>query len=340
MSRSDIKKSKAIGQEIPPLMNNHEPVRILEDEDTGDRFLIYAAEDGIKAEFRFQSETLWMTQAQIADFFSKDQSNVSRHISNIFKEEELDEISNMQKMHIANSTKPIAIYSLDMVISIGYRVTQSKQATLLRKWSTGTLVKFATSGFVVDNQRLSHGDNYDRLKELREIIRDIRTSEANVYREIKSICSICQDYDGGSRQAREFFARVQNKLLWAVTSKTAPEIIIQRANSNDANMGLQTWPNQNIRKNDVTIAHNYLAVAEIKEKNRLTEMLLTYFEDRLDIGKLTTMLQAEAELDRFIKFNDRALLSGKGKAKRESADKHAHLQYEKFVELRRLKRIE
>jgi len=316
------------------------PVQILEDENTGDRFLIYQAEDGIKAEFRFQDETLWMTQAQIADFFNKDRSSITKHINNIFSEEELEENSNVQKVHIATSTKPVSIYSLDMVISVGYRVTKSKQATLLRKWSTSTLVKFATSGFIVDKQRLSQADNFDRLKELREIIRDIRASEANVYREIRSICAMCQDYDGGSKQARDFYARIQNKLLWAVASHTAPEIIYLRSNASEPNMGLQTWPNQNIRKADVTIAHNYLAEPEIREKNRLTVMLLDFFEDRADIGKLTLMSQAEAELDRFIEFNDRVVLRGKGKTKRTTADKHAHSEYEKFTELRRQSRLD
>ena len=266
-----------------------EPVQIVENESTGDQFLIYQAEDGVKAEFRFQDETLWMSQAQIAEFFGKDRSTIPKHINNILAEEELPEMSNVQKVHIATSTKPMSIYSLDMVISVGYRVTQSKQATLLRKWSTNTLVKFATSGFVVDKQRLSKADNFDRLKELREIIRDIRASEANLYREIRSICAMCQDYDGSSKQARDFYARIQNILLWAVASHTAPELIRLRADANEPNMGLQTWPNQNIRKADVIVAHNYLAETEIREKNRLTVMLLDFFEDRLDIGKLTLM---------------------------------------------------
>ncbi len=316
------------------------PVQIVEDENTGDRFLIYQAEDGIKAEFRFQDETLWMSQAQIASFFGKDRSSITKHINNIFAEGELPEMSNVQKVHIATSTKPLSIYSLDMVISVGYRVTQSKQATLLRKWSTSTLVKFATSGFVVDKQRLSQSAGFDRLKELREIIREIRASEANVYREIRAICAMCQDYDGSSKQAREFYARIHNKLLWAVASHTAPEIIHSRSNANESNMGLQIWPNQNIRKADVTVAHNYLSESEIREKNRLTVMLLDFFEDRVDIGKLTLMSEAESELDRFIEFNDRVVLHGKGKTKRIVADEHAHLEYEKFSELRRQRRLD
>jgi hypothetical protein len=241
--------------------SDHRPVQITEDEQTGDQFLLYIAEDGVRAEFRFQDQTLWMTQAQIAEFFGRDRSVITKHINNILVDLELSEESNVQKLHIARSTKPVSIYSLDMVISVGYRVTQSKQATLLRRWATTTLVKFATSGFVIDKKRLSQADNFDRLKELREIIRDIRSSEANVYREIRNICAMCLNYDGRSKQARSFYAAVQNKLLWAVTSQTAPEIIVSRADARKPNMGLETWPNANIRKADVTIAHNYLAEA-------------------------------------------------------------------------------
>ena len=316
-----------------------EPVHLVEDADTGDRVLIYSTDDGVIAEFRYLNEKPWMTQAQIADFFEKDRSTITKHIGNILSEGELTESGNVQKVHIANSTKPVAVYSLDMVISVGYRVTKSKQATLLRQWSNRISVQFATSGFVVDKKRLAHPDNYDRLKELRDIIRDIRSSEANVYREIRSICAMCQDYDGSSKQAREFYARIQNKLLWAITSHTAPEIIIARANANNDNMGLMTWPNENIRKADTIIAHNYLAEAEIKEKNRFTVMLLDFFEDRLELGKLTTMEMAENELDKFISFNDRAVLRGKGRASRVAANNHAGEQYKAFDKERRAKRL-
>jgi hypothetical protein len=330
---------EAATDHLSAAFSHRKPVEITEDEQTGDRFLLYIAEDGVRAEFRFQDETLWMTQAQIAEFFDKDRSVITKHINNILLDLELVEESNVQKVHIARSTKPVSIYSLDMVISVGYRVTQSRQATLLRRWATTTLVNFATSGFVVDKKRLSDSDNFDRLKELREIIRDIRASEANVYREIRGICAMCQDYDGSSKQARNFYAAVQNKLLWSVASQTAPEIIVSRADARQPNMGLQTWTNENIRKADVTIAHNYLSEAEIREKNRFTVMLLDFFEDRVDIGKLTTMAQAEAELDKFIQFNDRALLSGKGRMSRVKADKHAQLQYVAFAETRRKERL-
>ena len=333
--------SKVIGSEVESSMSQvgQEPVHLVEDEDTGDRFLIYSSEDGVKAEFRYQNEKPWMTQAQIAEFFEKDRSTITKHVNNILAEGELNESGNVQKVHIANSTKPVSIYSLDMVISVGYRVTQSKQATLLRQWSNKTSVQFATSGFVIDKKRLADPDNYDRVKELRDIIREIRASEANVYREIRSICAMCQDYDGSSRQARNFYATMQNKLLWATTSHTAAELVVGRADAKKLNMGLQTWPNENIRKADVTVAHNYLLEPEIEEKNRLTVMLLDFFEDRLKLGKLTTMAQADSELNKFIKFNDRALLDNKGRVSRAKANKIAEKQYETFAEERRIKRI-
>lgn len=331
-----LNRAQKIG---PPTVNN-KPVQITEDEDTGDRFLLYSSPDGLRAEFRFQNDTLWMTQAQIAEFFGKERSVITKHINNIFNDEELPQESNVQILHITGTPRPVSVYSLDVVISVGYRVTYSKQATLLRRWATTTLVNFATSGFVVDKKRLSQTENFDRLKELKEIIRDIRASEANVYREIRNICAMCQDYDGNSNQARDFYAATQNKLLWAVASKTAPEIIISRADSRQPNMGLRTWPNENIRKADVTIAHNYLAEKEIREKNRFTVMLLDFFEDRIDIGKLTTMAQAETELDKFIQFNDRPLLQGKGRVSRVKADKHAKLQFRGFSETRRQERLE
>lgn len=325
--------------EVELARGDAEPVQLVEDETTGDHLLIYATEHGTEVEFHYKGETLWMTQAQMSELFGRDVASISRHIRNILDDNELDESSNLQKVQIARSTKPITIYSLDMVISVGYRVS-SKQATMFRRWATDKLVQFATKGFVIDAPRLKGADNADRIKELREIIRDIRASEANVYREIRSICAMCSDYDGSSTSARTFYAAMQNKLLWATTSMTGPEIVKDRANSQDENMGLRTWPNQNIRKADTIVAHNYLGETEIRQKNRFTVMLLDFFEERLERQKLTTMAEAEAELDRFIRFNDRPLLRDKGSVSRSSANKHAEAQYKKFDNQRRAKRLE
>jgi hypothetical protein len=184
-------------------MSELEPVHLQEDEATGDRFLVYGTDSGPKVEIYYQGDELWMTQAQIADLYGRDVSTISRHISSILEEGELDE-SNLHKTQIASSTKPITLYGLDMVISVGYRVS-SKQATLFRRWATDKLVQFATKGFVVDATRLKSPDYRDRVAELREIIRDIRSDEANVYRELRSICAMCQDYDGTSDAWHEFY---------------------------------------------------------------------------------------------------------------------------------------
>lgn len=316
-----------------------EPVRLTGDNRTGDRILFYEGPDGPIAEFRYADRTLWMTQAQIADLFGRDQSVISRHINGVLADVELDGESNMQKMHITGIAKPTTLYSLDMIISVGYRVS-SKQATLFRRWATDKLVQFATKGFVIDQVRLRDEADQDRIRELRDIIRDIRASGANVFREVRKICSLCQDYDGRSQSARDFFAMMQNRLLWAVTSLTAPEIIIGRADAGADNMGLTNWPKSDIRKQDVIVAHNYLGKAEIREKNRLTVMLLDFFEDRLDQGRLTTMEEAAQKLVEFLKFNERPVLEHKGKVYRQDANRHAENQYELFTERRRALRQE
>lgn len=314
-----------------------EPVRLVEDAETGDRVLIYATDGGANVEFRFRDKALWMTQEQISLLFGRERSVITKHINNVFSDGELDEESNVQKMHITRPGRPVTIYSLDTIISVGYRVS-SKQATLFRKWATATLVRFATKGFVVDVQRLKDPGAQDHIDELREIIRDIRASEANVYREVRTLCSLCQDYDASTRQARDFFAMMQNKMLYSVASMTAPEIVRDRADAAQPNMGLQTWPRQAIRKADVTVAHNYLGEAEIEEKNRLTVMLLDFFEDRLKMNRLTTMAEAAAQLDDFLKFNMRPILVGKGPVSRSDADRAAHAQYAIFdTERRRLR---
>lgn len=309
------------------------PVKLEEDGSTGDLLLIYENKLGANVEFNYSEETLWMTQAQIAELFGKDQTTISRHINNIISDGELDEMTFMQKAH-KSMGRPLTIYNLDMIISVGYRVS-SKQATVFRRWATDKLVQFATKGFVVDAARLKNGEHYDHLKELRETIRDIRASEANVYREVRTICSMCQDYDASSAATRIMYATIQNKLLWASVNHTAPEIIVNRADAKAENMGLTNWPRENIRKSDTTIAHNYLGEAEVKTKNRLTNMLLDFFESRVEQGKLTTMAQAEAETNRFIQFNEFPLLTNKGSVKRRDADRYAHSQYKLFDTTRR-----
>ncbi|KPN64704.1 Uncharacterized conserved protein [Aliiroseovarius crassostreae] len=313
-----------------------EPIRLVEDEGTGDRFLVFGTDKGIQLDIRFEGETLWMTQAQIAELFGRDQSVISRHIINVFEEGELDEQTSMQKMH-RSLGRPATIYNLDLVISVGYRVS-SAQATLFRRWATGILVQYAKKGFVVDARRLKDPENTDRLKELREIIRDIRSDEANVYRELKQICAMCSDYEAGSAKWVEFYKNTQAKLINAVVSHTPAEVIMDRADADHPNMGLTHWTHDNIRKSDVTVSKNYLAEAELKELNRLTTILLDIFEDQVDLGRLVSMDDAEVLLVNQLKNLGRVVLRGGGSVSKQSADAHAHREYAKYKEVKKLAR--
>lgn len=293
-----------------------------------DRMLVYGTAEGVRIDIRYSGENLWLTQAQMADLFGINISGVSRHVAAIVESGELSEEGNLQKMQISG-TKPSILYSLDFVISVGYRVN-SKQATQFRIWATERLRELLLKAFSIDVERLKHPGERDHLKELKETIREIRASEANVYREVRTICAMCQDYNPESKAWRNFYAGMQNKLLWAVTTKTGPEIIIERADAKAEDMGLTSWVNENIRKTDVTIANNYLVGTEIREKNRLTTMLLDFFEDQVDIGKLVTMAEAEMKMDDFIKLAGRPLLTHLGSVKREKADAHAERQFDLY----------
>lgn len=301
-----------------------EPVHLVEDAETGEQFLIYGTNKGVRVELRYDGDTLWMTQAQMAELFGVDRTAVTKHLANIYDEGELEagatcaKIAQVRKEGSRDVVRQVEHYSLDAVISVGYRVG-SKQGTLFRKWATEKLVQFATKGFVVDAERLKQPDAHDRVAELRDVIRDIRSDEANVYREIRRICAMCQDYDPKSSVWVRFFAQTQAKLMWAVTSNTPSEVIMSRANAEHTNMGLRAWPQDEIRKADAEVAKNYLAEPEIRELNRLTTILLDIFDDQLSIGRLTTMAQAEQLLDQQLKSLNRSVLTHGGAVKTENA---------------------
>jgi hypothetical protein len=323
--------------------NENEPVHLVEDGETGGRFLVYGTDKGLRLDIRYEGETLWMTQAQIAQIFGVDRSVVTKHIANVYAEGELDaettsaKIAQVRQEGSRKVERQIEHYNLDAVISVGYRVS-SAQATVFRRWATGILVQFAKKGFVIDAPRLKQPENVDRIAELREIIRDIRSDEANVYRELRSICAMCQDYDGTTETAREFYQRTQAKLVYAVTAHTPAKIVATRANHESENMGLQTWQNDNIRKTDVVVSKNYLAESEIKELNRLTTILLDIFEDQLDVGRIVVMLDAQTLLDKQLRQLGRTILRSGGSVKASDAKRVAEAQYEKFDRRRKLER--
>lgn len=320
-----------------------EAVRLSQDAETGDRFLIYGTDRGINLELRYTGETLWATQDQMAEIFGVNVPSISRHLKNIFAEGELDPAATVSKIErVAREgqrqvRRSIDVYNLNAVISVGYRVG-SRQGTMFRIWATETLVQFATKGFVVDVERLKNPDEHDRVRELREIIRDIRSDEANVYREVRRICAMCQDYDEKSTSWREFYARMQAKLMWAITSHTPAMILVERADAAAENMGLRTWSKDAVRQQDALTAKNYLGEPEIRELNRVTTILLDIFEDQLDIGKLKTMTEVEETLDRQLKSLNRPVLTHGGSVKSSAAERHAKDQYRLYDEMRRAAR--
>jgi hypothetical protein len=312
-------------------LSDSEPVHLQMDEATGGRFLIYGSDSGVHVEVHYSGDELWMTQAQIADLYGRDVSVISRHINRIVADEELGTGTYLHDMQISTGGRPVALYSLDMVIAVGFKVSSPKAAQF-RRWATDKLIQFATKGFVIDAVRLKSPDYRDRVAELREIIRDIRSDEANVYRELRAICAMCQDYDGKSDVWHEFYRNTQAKLVYAVCSQTPAEVLKSRADARLPDMGLQTWPNANIRKADVTTSKNYLGDAEIKELNRLTTILLDIFEDQMDIGRLKTMAEASLLLDSQLGSLGRAVLRTGGRVAMTIAKAHAEREYDKFKE--------
>lgn len=318
------------------------PVELVEHGDTGDRFLIYSADHGVKVELQVLGDTFWATQAQMAVMFGIDVRTVSYHLTNIVNEKELLPEAVIQESWItaADGKKyRTNTYSLDAVIAVGYRVS-SKLGTMFRIWATEKLSQYLTKGFVIDSRRLKEPGNSDRISELREIIRDIRAAEANVYAELKRICAMCRDYDPHSDAAHTFYGHMQAKLYWAVVSHTPAEVLSSRADATKPNMGLQSWPNENIRQADAITAKNYLADTELRELNRLTTILLDIFEDQLEQGRLTMMAEASALLDRQLKSLNRSVLSHGGRVRSEAAKERAKIEYRKFDKQRRQERIE
>ena len=319
---------QATSIEQPVTDAGSQQVRLVED-DTGHRVLIYATGKGINVDLRFEGDTFWTSQAQMADMFGIDRTVVGRHIANVFKEGELPEEGNVHKMHLP-STKPTKLYALNVMISVGYRV-ESKLGTMFRIWATDKLFQILTKGFLIDKERLANQGEPDALDELREIAREIRTSIRNSYREVLRLCTLCADYDGKSDAARAFFMEMENKLLWAAARKTAPQLILERCDAGKPELGLTHFAGRRgPTKRDVVIGNNYLAEGEARTKNRITEMWLTYVEEQLDQGRLPTMEAVREKLIGFIRFNQWPLPTTKGRLTHEDADRQALEQLEEL----------
>ncbi|MBS1737897.1 MAG: virulence RhuM family protein [Bacteroidetes bacterium] len=300
-------------------------------------FIFYHGEDGAThVQVVLGKDSVWATQTGMAGIFGIDRSGITKHIKNIFDDGELIQESNVQILHIANSDKPVTIYSLDVIIAVGYRVNSYK-ATKFRIWATKILREYLIKGFVLDDERLKQGNRLfgkDYFKELLERIREIRASERMFYEKVTDLYATSVDYDKTDPDTHKFFAKVQNKLEYAVTGKTSAEIIRTRADATLPHMGLKTWKNAKrdgkIQKSDTTIAKNYLREEEIKELNRLVNMYLDYAEGLVEKHKLMTMTDWSNRLDAFLRFNEYKILDNSGSISKAIADSFAEGEYAKF----------
>lgn len=301
--------------------------------------VLYQNETGSKIiEVLYDSEDFWLTQKTMSELFSVKVNTINYHLKEIFNSGELKENSVIRKIRItANDGKKYntSFYSLDAIIAVGYRVN-SFEATQFRKWATNTLKEYIKKGFVVNTELLKNGPKFgkDYFDELLLKIKEIRASERRFYQKITDIYKECSyDYDKNSETTIEFYKNVQNKLHFAITGMTAPEIIYDRVSSKKDNMGLQTWknaPKGKILESDVVVAKNYLDKEEITELNNLVSMYLDYAERQVKLGHIISMKEWKEKLELFLKLNEYNILKDNGKIKREIADSLALSEYEKY----------
>lgn len=301
------------------------------------QFLVYQAEDGkLKLDVRFEDESVWLSQALMAELFQKDVRTISEHIQNIYEERELVPEATIRKFRIVRMegkrqvARMVDFYNLDMIISVGYRV-KSHVATRFRIWATQQLTEFIKKGFLLDDERLKNPDQpFDYFEELERRIQDIRTSERRFYQKITDIYATSIDYDPTMDISIEFFKTVQNKMHWAITGQTAAEIIHVRADAHKPNMGLTNYRGAKVRKQDVTIAKNYLDGDELAALNNLVEQYLIFAQGQAMRRIPMYMSGWIKKLDSFMTLNDRDILTHAGKITHEMAKELAEGEYEKF----------
>jgi len=297
--------------------------------------ILYQTEDGhTKIEVRLEDETVWLSQQLMTDLFQTTKQNISLHLKNVFEEGELPE-KRVVKEYLTTAADGknyrTKFYNLEAIVAVGYRV-KSHRGTQFRKWATERLNEYIVKGFTMDDERLKQVNNIgaDYFDEMLERIRDIRSSEKRFYQKIRDIYKLAADYDPNAEETLEFFSIVQNKLHFAVSGKTAAEIISERADTSKPNMGLTSWKGAKVRRGDVTIAKNYLNHNEIEHLNRIVEMYLNYAEDQAKRRRQVFMRDWRKKLDAFLQFNERDILTNAGKVTKEVADKLALDQYETF----------
>lgn len=304
--------------------------------------LFYQGEDGVgRIEVRLEGGTVWLNQGHLAELYQTTVPNVSTHIKNIYDEDELDEKATVKEYLIVREEgdrrvrRKVRFYNLDLILAIGYRV-HSHRGTQFRRWATENLRQYLIKGFVMDDQRLKDGRNIgaDYFDELLERIRDIRASEKRFYQKIRDIYKLSIDYDSKAEATKEFFKIVQNKLHWAITGRTAAELIVDRVDASKPNMGLTSWKGAKVRKTDVTVGKNYLQQEELRQLNTIVTMYLDYAELQASRRKPLYMKDWREKLDGFLQFNERDILDHPGQVPKEVADRLALDQYEQFNQRR------
>jgi hypothetical protein len=302
--------------------------------------VLYSTEDGrSKLDLKIHGDTAWLSQREMAELFQVTPANINQHLKNIYEERELSEASTCKKFLIVRTegnrtTKRNVIhYNLDAILAVGYRV-RSPRGVEFRQWASTTLREYLIKGFVMNDERLKE-PAWDYFDELLERIRDIRASEKRFYQKVRDLFALSQDYKDDPKLAQRFFAEVQNKLLHAVTGHTAAELVVERANPDQPNMGLTNWKGNVVRKCDVTVAKNYLTQDEVAHLNRFVTMFLDYAEDRVSQRKHLTLTDWRANVDRFITFNERPLLNGRGAMSHKAMETIAHKRFSEFDQKRK-----
>lgn len=293
-----------------------------------------------RIQVRLSGQSVWLTQAQMAELYQVTVKTISEHLQNIVADAEIEPERTIRKFRIVQIEgarevrRPIDHYHLDAILAVGYRV-RSARGTQFRQWATAQLSQYLVKGFVMDDERLKHPGGLDHFDELLARIRDIRASEKRFYQKVRDLFALSVDYHDSEQQAALFFAEVQNKLLNAVTGRTAAELIVARADPGQPNMGLTAWEGGRVRKADVIIAKNYLSADEIDSLNRLVVIFLEQAELRVKDRKSLTLDYWRENVDRLLAFNDRAVLRGAGEVSHAAMKAVAHERYEVFDAQRR-----
>lgn len=299
-------------------------------ENASANFLLYkTADNKVSINVQIQDETVWLTQEQMAELFSKSKPTINEHIKNIYTEKELSEEATMRKFGNSEfSTKPTNYYNLDVIISVGYRV-KSLRGTQFRQWATKRLREYIIKGFTMDDERLKQGGGR-YFRELLQRIRDIRSSERNLYQQVTDIYATSIDYKKDAKLTRQFFATVQNKMHVAAHGKTAAELVYERADAKKPNMGLTNFKGNYITSDDVKVAKNYLSEEELNILNLIVSQYLDFAELQATRQKAMTMQQWIDKLDEFLKISDSSVLVGAGKIKHEQAIVKAKCEFKKY----------